>query len=230
MAVYRNGLERMQDEWKTFKAKTFREKVRHIVTYEKHLLLILAVLVLAGFYGYDIIQRQHQELLLQGFFTNDAPNYFPAQKLQKEYAEHLHAGKNQRVAFEDALYIDLGGGAETLSSASNGKVIAYIAARELDFIVTERSVAEYYMGYLPLLDLSKQLPADLLEQHQDALRTGTNELGEDGAYALDLRGSRFVPEDAPEGVEFDILVPTAAPRPEAVWEFLRYAFDTEGEG
>ena len=55
MAVYRNGLERMQDEWKTFKAKTFREKVRHIITYEKHLLLILAVLVLAGFYGYDFI-------------------------------------------------------------------------------------------------------------------------------------------------------------------------------
>ena len=102
-----------------------------------------------------------------------------------------------------------------------------IDARKLDHAALRRALPSAGM----FVKAGKDNPVnDLLEQHQDALRTGTNELGENGAYALDLRGSRFVPKDAPDGVEFDILVPTAAPRPEAVWEFLRYAFDTEGEG
>ena len=89
-----------------------------------------------GFYIGDAVIQSHKEILLQGFFTNDEYNLFPAERIEQDYAATQTLTRQQRVVFDDALYIDLGGEASEYTAASNGKLTAYMMMHELDFVVT----------------------------------------------------------------------------------------------
>ena len=140
---------------------TFGGKIGYIFTYYwKWMLLTLVVLMFCGYVG-DAIVQAHKETVLEGFFTNDDYNLFPAGELEREFAAVLALGKGQRVIFDDSLYIGLDGIAREYSAASNGKIIAYMATQELDFVVTTETVYSYYAEDVPMADLEAILSPTL---------------------------------------------------------------------
>ena len=137
--------------------------------------------------------------------------------------------RQQRVVFDDALYIDLGGEASEYTAASNGKLAAYMMMHELDFVVTSDEVLEYYKDTFPMEDLEALLPADLREALADKLSFNTDADGKTTAIALDMTHSRFVAgtgADADPNVQhtYYFFVPAGAPHPEQIVQFLRYSF------
>ena len=133
---------------------TFGGKIGYIFTYYwKWMLLTLVVLMFCGYVG-DAIVQAHKETVLEGFFTNDDYNLFPAGELEREFAAVLALGKGQRVIFDDSLYIGLDGIAREYSAASNGKIIAYMATQELDFVVTTETKDGTPRSIVYLTDLS----------------------------------------------------------------------------
>lgn len=208
---------------------TAKQRAGYILHYYRFWFIGLALLLLVGFYIGDAVIQSHKEILLQGFFTNDEYNLFPAERIEQDYAATQTLTHQQRVVFDDALYIDLGGEASEYTAASNGKLTAYMMMHELDFVVTSDEVLEYYKDTFPMEDLEALLPADLQEALADKLSFNTDADGKTTAIALDMTQSRFVAgtgADADPNVRhtYYFFVPAGAPHPEQIVQFLRYSF------
>ncbi len=202
---------------------TLKQKINYVTTYYTGWFIgFLIICLFAGFIGDALIQSR-KEIILQGYFTNDDQNYFPGSKMEKEYAELLNLKWGQRVVFDDSLYFDLEGTADEYTAASNGKVIATMAVNQLDFMVTTRPVLDHFKGELPMKDLEKFLPQDILEAVQDALAPGLDENGEEAMVAINMSASRYL-KDMDADTEFYLFVPYNIPNEAALLEYLRFCF------
>lgn len=186
---------------------------------------LVGLLLLAALCGYvaDAVVQSRREIVLQGFFTNDEANFFPAGTLQKEYAAAQGVGGRRRVVFDDALYIDLGGEAADYTAASRGKLVAYVAAAELDFVVTTEEVLAQYRGELPMLDLRTILPEALFRTLEPQMLRAAGEDGATVCYALSMRDSRYC-AGRDDGGAFYLFAPYNAPHPEQLAAFIAYSF------
>ena len=219
-----------QQEKEKLRALSWKKRVGYLLHYYRGWLIGLIVLICVGFYIGDMVAQSQKEVVLQGFFTNDEWNLFSAEELQKDYQTTLSLQKNESVVFDDSLYIDLGGKASDYTAASNGKIIAYMATHELDFIVTSSEVMQHYQELIPLKDLNEILPDDLKKALQNSL-VPTFKDGKTVCLALDMTQSRFV---AGIGVDQDpaitdtyyLLVPASAPHTAQLTDFIRYCFNS----
>lgn len=225
----RNLLTRLR-AWRAAEAAklrplSFREKTGYIFMYYKGWMLALLLVVMAAGYVGDAVVQSHKEIILQGFFTNDEGNFFPAEQLEQDYAAILGLGRRQRIVFDDDLYIDLNDEATEYTAASNGKLIAYMAVGELDFVVTTQAVYEHYAGDVPMQDFSQLLPETLYNALADRLITGTDKDGNPAPVALDMRESRFLSgADTDDGTRYVMFVPYNAPHTDALCAFIAYCF------
>ncbi len=211
------------EEAKKLRPMTLKQKVSYLTTYyTRWFVLFLIISLFAAFIGDALIQSR-KEIVLQGYFTNDDYNYFPGSKMEQEYAEILDLKRGERVVFDDSLYFDLEGTADEYTAASNGKVIATMAVNQLDFMVTTLPVLEHFRGELPMKDLEKFLPQDLLAVVQDSLVPGLDENGEEAMVAINMSGSRYL-KNVPAQMDFYLFVPYNIPNEEALISYLRYCF------
>ncbi|MDY6343156.1 MAG: hypothetical protein SPL79_02545 [Sphaerochaetaceae bacterium] len=173
------------------------------------LLLLLLALVLAA----DAVWQVAHPVFLQGFFTNDDYNLFPADAIEKEYSRLVQ----KRVNFEDSLYIVFGS-SDQLVTASTSKIMAYLAAKELDFVVSTKEVLEHYEAGLSMVDLQTLVPElspyFVYRKQSD---------GTEKAVALEMGQSRFVQGRHPEKPYY-LFIPRNSIRTEAARDFIRWAF------
>ena len=202
---------------------TFKQKVNYVTSYYTGWFVFFLIICLFVGYVGDVLIQSRKEIVLQGYFTNDDNNYFPGSQMEKEYAAELGLSFGQRIVFDDSLYFDLEGNADEYTAASNGKVIATMAANRLDFMVTTRPVLEHFRGQLPMKDLEKFLPEDILLAVREELVTGLNEVGEEAYVAINMAGSRYL-MGIETDQEFYLFVPYNIPNDEALLEFLRFCF------
>ena len=202
---------------------TLKQKISYLTTYyTRWFVLFLIICLFIGFIGDALIQSR-KEIVLQGYFTNDDYNYFPGSQMEHEYVQTLNLARGQRVVFDDSLYFDLEGTADEYTAASNGKVIATMAVNQLDFMVTTLPVLEHFKGELPMKDLEKFLPRDILDAVSDALVPGLNEKGEEAMVAINMAQSRYM-KNVSAKMNFYLFIPYNIPNEEALLAFLRYCF------
>lgn len=202
------------EEARKLRPMTLKQKVSYLTTYyTRWFVLFLIISLFAAFIGDALIQSR-KEIVLQGYFTNDDHNYFPGSKMEQEYADILDLKRGERVVFDDSLYFDLEGTADEYTAASNGKVIAAMAVNQLDFMVTTLPVLEHFRGELPMKDLEKFLPQDLLAVVQDSLVPGLDENGEEAMVAINMSGSRYL-KNVSAQMDFYLFVPYNIPNEEA---------------
>lgn len=114
-------------EAEKLRALTWPKKMQYLFVYYKGWFAGFLVLLLFLGYVVDVVVQGQKETALQGFFTNDIYSAFPAGEIETEMAARLGLRRDQKILFDDDLYIDLGGKATEYSAASNGKIIAYMA-------------------------------------------------------------------------------------------------------
>lgn len=228
--TFRQKVKKWHDtESEKLRTMKFGEKIGYIFTYYwKWMLLFLIVVMFCGYVG-DAVVQAHKEIVLEGFFTNDDYNLFPAGDLEKEFAATLDLSKKQAVVFDDSLYISQDGGATEYSAASNGKIIAYMATQELDFVVTTEAVYDFYREDVPMADLGELFTPELYAQLEAYLIEGTDPDGKPCYTGIDMTQSRYV---AGTGVDQDeriteryiLFVPYSAPHTEMLNEYIAYCF------
>ena len=211
------------EEARKLRPMTLKQKISYLTTYyTRWFVLFLIICLFVGFIGDALIQSR-KEIVLQGYFTNDDHNYFPGSKMEQEYGAVLDLKRGERVVFDDSLYFDLEGTADEYTAASNGKVIATMAVNQLDFMVTSLPVFEHFRGELPMKDLEKFLPQDLLNVVGDSLVPGLDENGEEAMVAINMSGSRYL-RNVSAQMDFYLFVPYNIPNEDALIDYLRYCF------
>lgn len=214
-------------DWETLKRLSFSQKLRFLFDYYRGRLFLLLCLCLAGFYIWDAACQASRQTVLEGFFTNDDLNQFPAQDIAEDFSKTLGLTSRQQVIFDDSLYVVRGSSVD-YHTASQSKIVAYVAAKELDFLVTTRELAEYYSASLPVYDLEELLPEKLFDTLEGQMYYGTDASGAAKACAVSLAGSRFQPSKAPEKGEAEashyLMVFSYTEHADTVVDFLRYAF------
>ena len=228
--TFRQKVKKWRDtESAKLRTMKFGEKIGYIFTYYwKWMLLFLIVVMFCGYVG-DAVVQAHKEIVLEGFFTNDDDNLFPAGELEKDFSATLELSKKQAVVFDDSLYISQDGGATEYSAASNGKIIAYMATQELDFVVTTEAVYDFYKEDVPMADLGKLLTPDLYAQLEAYLIEGVDPDGNPCFTSLDMSQSRYVAgagADKDERItgRYVLFVPYSAPHREMLNEYLAFCF------
>lgn len=223
----------LRGERDKLRGMTLGKKLEYIFSYYKGWIAGLLLLCLLGAYIGDVVIRAGQEVVLEGFFTNDDWGLFDAGVMQREYSQVLGLGPDQQVVFDDSLYVDMNGGATEYTAASNGKLIAYMATQELDFVVTSKEVMQRYADQVPMLDPRELLPEELLERLSDQLYYHTNQDGERVCIALDMTKSRYIAgtgadQDPRVQQTYYLFAPYSAPHVEQLKAYLRYCFPEEG--
>ena len=222
MNPFQKAKKSLSKDLATLKPLSFSQKLRFILDYYRGYAFILFCLVLAGFYLWDVWMQTRRETVLEGFFTNDEANLFPADQISKEFSRVLNLSPGQQVVFDDSLYVQKGSSID-YHTASQSKIVAYVSARELDLLVTTRELTDYYSQSLPLCDLEKFLPPNLAGRLKDHLYYLPDSNGVTKAYAVSLEGSRFAKGEN----SHYLMVFSYTQRREAMIRFLEYAFEEE---
>ena len=211
-------------EAEKLRGMTLPQKLDYLFTYYKT--WFAGGLVLLLFLGYvgDVIVQGRKETVLLGFFTNDEYNLFPAGKLRDDFAPRLDMDRMENVVFDDDLYIDLEGRATDYTAASNGKIIAYMAVGELDFVVTTEAVYRHFAGQIPMRDLSGLLPEALYAELSPYIDSVTDGEGKNVPSGIELSQSRFVRDEDGDVGSYYLFVPYSAPHDENICTFIQYCF------
>lgn len=228
--TFRQKVKKWHDtESAKLRTMKFGEKIGYIFTYYwKWMLLFLIAAMFCGYVG-DAVVQAHKEIVLEGFFTNDDYDLFPAGNLQRDYAATLALEKKQAVVFDDSLYISFDGGATEYSAASNGKIIAYMATQELDFVVTTEAVYDYYAKDVPMADMEQLLSPELFARLAEYLVAGAGPDGNACYTGLDMTQSRYVAGTGADQDEritqrYILFVPYNAPHTEMLNDYIAYCF------
>lgn len=206
-----------------FRSLNRRQKLRYILDYYKGWFFIAAVALLIIFYVGEMLMQSRQTVDLQGFFVNDQYNLFPAKELMNDFSDYADTPRGHRIAFEDSLFVDLNSGTE-YHAASQSKIVAYIAAKELDFLVVPRDLAKYYASTFVLRDITGLLPDELQETLSGDLTFMEDGTGTNKACFLDLKQSRFLAGTPYEESGYCLMVPDYTTRGDSITSFIRYAY------
>ena len=208
------------------KGLSFKKKLEYIFSYYwRWMLLLLIFLMFCGYVG-EAVAQSHREIVLEGFFTNDDWNLFPAEKIAEEYGETLSLNRKQSLLFDDTLYVTMDGTATEYGAASNGQIIAYMVTQELDFVVTTREVYEHYLGNVPMADLETALSPELAERLEASFVPGQDTEGNACFTGLDMGRSRYMAGSpyAEDAGQYILFIPYRAPHLELINDFISWSF------
>lgn len=227
MKIFRKLKRNFANDRATLKTLSFRQKIRFILDYYKGYFFIFLCLCLLGYYVGDLWLQTQRDTVLEGFFSNDDENLFPAQKIAEDFSAYAGLKKGQQVIFDDSLYVISGSSAD-YNTASQGKIMAYVSARELDFLVTTAELVETYAPSFPVQDLEEFLPDDLKELLGDQLLYAADQNGRPKACGVSLAGSRFAENSQSEKESpHYLMVYSYTKHKDMILKFLRYAFETD---
>lgn len=207
-------------DWKTEKEKlqimSFTKKAEYLFTYYKWVAFLLLLIILLLIYFGDLAYRSTKTFVLQGFIANDEEHLFDEKAITAAFTEYLNLGPKEVVVFDDSLYVQLGK-ADHYIEASMAKIYAYMAAKELDFLIAPEFVVDHYLSALLMRDFTEVFP-DQAEQLKPYLKESFSSDGVKGFYKLDLGFTRFAGE-----IPLFMIIPEKSPHPEMVGEFLKFS-------
>lgn len=226
MNFFQKQKQSLARDLQTMKKLSFKQKLRFLLDYYRGYVFAFFGVCLISFYLLDVYLETQRETVLEGFFSNDDENRFPAQSLAKEMEERLKLAPGQQVIFDDSLYVQLGS-SDDYQAASQSKIVAYVSARELDFLVTTEELTRYYSKSFLLLDLDELLPPDLKEKLENQLYRAVDGSGQEKACAVSLAGSRFYEgADPDETAPHYLMALSYTEHQDALIQFLEYAFES----
>ena len=152
--------------WDTFKALPARKKLEHIFYYYKWYILgavaLIGMLVsLAG----DIAANR-KEVLISGMFVNTATDQPGYDSLEQGYWQYCGGSDDTRVDLVTYRHIDFAEGAMNQEDAASFMVLtSMLAARTLDYIITDQATLAYLQKQEVVLDLAQVFPPEELERY-----------------------------------------------------------------
>lgn len=208
--------EKMQQEWNAFRQMTFRKKIDHILEYYRWHLLVVAVVIVIIAVSVSQIRYNQRQQLISGIFVNNATSEEGYAYLRDGYWKYCGGSSRERVELIDSRTIRFDLEPAPQEDAANFMILAsMIAAKSLDYIITDAASLPFFDGQEVALDLREILPAETLANLQ-TFETPTGIIGIGLADTTLAKTYSLYAEDS------YILIINNAPNRDAVVRFLDY--------
>ena len=196
--------ERLKKLIETLKPMTPKQRLDHLWTYYKFVLLIVAIIAALISIVYTSVTNLNREVLISGVLVNADVDSDGHMFLSDGYFEKLGGVEgDQEVQLTTTVYMDI---TETnqIDYVYNAamKVIAMTSTKELDYLLMDKRGMEFYMGQDIFMDLNEMFTQEELAQWKDDLIYMTyEETGETIPVAINVQNTGFaenylVSEDA----------------------------------
>ena len=169
---------------------TFPEKIDHIWSYNKELILIVvgvSILVI----GLLVTFLQKPDVVFCGFIVNTQLSEEGTSYLSTDYGNLIGVSGKQEVQLIPAIFnMELNSAAEH-NQATTLQIAAYCQDASLDYLMLDKHAVEKLVNVETCYDLNTFFTEEELEQWQDKLLMAKLEDGTEIAYAVDISGTKF---------------------------------------
>ena len=209
-------MERIKEEWAAFQALPFRKKLEHIWIYYKWYILVAAAVICVLVSILGTVANNQKETLISGIFINNTTSAEGYACLTEDFWACCGVDADQKVELVTGRSIDFE--AETPSqqdAAAFMTVTCMIAAKTLDYVITDEASLAHFVEQEVVMDLRQLLPENALAQWDT--------IEQDGAViGLRLEDTAFARKYPLAAENSCILVIANAPNPENMVRFLEY--------
>lgn len=194
--------DQARKNWETLRRLHGKKRLEHIWTYYK--LPIVLVLVLAYIVGYVAYrQTTKKEDVLYLALVNLAPGSELTQQLTEGFAEEQSLTEKQQVYLYSGLLLSESKGADQeYVYASEMRIMAAIAAQQLDVVLMDAEARDAFAAQGYLMDLSQLDPAYSGQWVELSDARLIQEAGFSQAVYLGVMGNAPHPERAKEYIEY----------------------------
>lgn len=205
----------LRTEWEKLAPMTWKQRWEYIWDYYKLALIAAAVLIVFTVSMVRSGLYQQKKLLISGIFINTTTTEEGYAFVKEDYWTHCGADSETRSELIEVRNIAYNAEQPTAMDANAVMTVdAMIAVGDLDYIICDRTAAEFYGRQEYCHDLAQKLPAG----NWNLLQTDT------GFTAIDLTGSRLEREYGLYAQPSYILFPVTAPDWSRCERFLNYLF------
>lgn len=205
----------LRAEWEKLAPMTWKQRWEYIWEYYKLALIAAAVLIVFTVSMVRSSLYQQKKLLISGIFINTTTTEEGYTFVKEDYWAHCGADSETRSELIEVRNIAYNAEQPTAMDANAVMTVdAMIAVGDLDYIICDRTAAEFYGRQEYCHDLAQKLPAG----NWNLLQTDT------GFTAIDLTGSRLEREYGLYAQPSYILFPVTAPDWSRCERFLNYLF------
>lgn len=205
----------LRAEWEKLAPMTWKQRWEYIWEYYKLALIAAAVLIVFTVSMVRSSLYQQKKLLISGIFINTTTTEEGYAFVKEDYWTHCGADSETRSELIEVRNIAYNAEQPTAMDANAVMTVdAMIAVGDLDYIICDRTAAEFYGRQEYCHDLAQKLPAG----NWNLLQTDT------GFTAIDLTGSRLEREYGLYAQPSYILFPVTAPDWNRCERFLNYLF------
>lgn len=173
------------------KPMSWKERLDHLWEYYKWVLAVAAVVIMLISIVCTSIYNINAKVLFGGAVVNVHMSNEAREYLQEDMEEMLQVGKMEQVFVNSVSIGDMNKDEEAATRAMT--VIVRVAAKELDYVIMEESVLNYYLATAAVSDLTQCLSEEQLARFEG--KTVLAQLEEDGPVvpvALDITDIDFL--------------------------------------
>lgn len=214
-------LKNFKSEFEKIKNMNFKEKIWYIKEYYFiQIIIYLFIFLLIFSIGKNLLKKPN---LLNSYFINTFISEEAKEYIIEDFKKNNNLNeKNKLFNLDTSIEINLN---EPLNSPLNRsyilKLTSFISAKNVDCILAEKGIIDYYLTIDAFLPLEEILPKDLLEKYKDNIYFANNKNGEKGAYAIKILNSNILNKIGLNN-EIYFAIPKNAKNIEMALKFLEY--------
>ena len=209
-------MDKLRQEWAAFKALSFKKKLEHIWLYYKWFLISAAAVICVIVSIAGTVAENRKETLISGIFINNSTSQEGYAHLKDDYWQFRGGSEDQKAELVTGRTIHFDSQPLSQEDAASFMIVAsMIAARTLDYIITDEASLKYFEEQEITADLRELLPEETLAQWE-AVESG------EAVIALKLAGTAFAENYPLYAADSCIMVVPNGQSPEKVIQFLDY--------
>lgn len=213
----------------TLRPMTWRERIDHIWTYYKEIILIAAVVIILLSSIVSNALKPRLEVRMAGYLANITLSEDGSAYLKDEYLSHLGGSADSQTVVLSSTYF---GGEDYLTNmeANYNAALApvlQVTAQEVDYMLLDEIALEFYLSKAFFMDLRQLLNEEELQQleltYYQPVDIDEKPVGESYPVAVDITGTAFAQGCAKDAKKVYFVAVANGPNKDDIrnfWEYL----------
>lgn len=213
----------------TLRPMTWRERMDHIWTYYKEIILIAAVVIILLSSIVSNALKPRLEVRMAGYLANITLSEDGSAYLKEDYLSHLGGSADSQTVVLSSTYF---GGEDYLTNmeANYNAALApvlQVTAQEVDYMLLDEIALEFYLSKAFFMDLRQLLNEEELQQleltYYQPVDIDEKPVGESYPVAVDITGTAFAQGCAKDAKKVYFVAVANGPNKDDIrnfWEYL----------